>query len=361
MLEVGPGKAYASPRAASLAAQSGDVVRISAGDYRGDAALATWSASNLTICGTGGRARLFADGRNEGGKGIWVLSGRNIAVDSLEFHQAVVPDQNGAGIRAQHSGELRIINSGFFDNENGVLASPGTATITIERSEFARNGRGDGFTHNLYVNAIDRLTVRSSYFHEVRIGHNLKSRARETIIEHSYFMDGTSGTGSYQTDFPNGGRVVLRGNVLQKGPNADNSSMIAYGLEGLSNANRTLALYHNTLVTTYSGGAYLRLASGIDAVSMTANLMAGTGNQALVNGGFASGNVSQSGNVTGLASNIPGATNVSSPNFWPNATLQAQIGLSGTPDAAYTRDAPRPFETRALGSGRVAGAIQSAP
>ena len=55
------------------------------------------------------------------------------------------------------------------------------------------------------------------------------------------------------------------------------------------------------------------------------------------------------------------ATLTSALQQWPNATLQAQIGLSGTPDAAYTRDAPRPFETRALGSGRVAGAIQSAP
>jgi hypothetical protein len=103
------------------------------------------------------------------------------------------------------------------------------------------------------------------------------------------------------------------------------------------------------------------VAGGTATVRLTANLLAGTGNQSLITGGFASGNITQSGNVTGLASNIPGATNVGSPNFWPNATLQAQIGLSGTPDTAYTRDAPRPFETRALGSGRVAGAIQSAP
>lgn len=361
VLEVGPGKALASPRAASLAAQSGDVIRIAAGDYRGDAALATWSASNLTICGTGGRARLFADGRHQSGKGIWVVSGSNIAIDSIAFHDASVPDQNGAGIRAEHGGELRIVNSGFYDNENGILAAPGASTMTIERSEFARNGLGDGYTHNLYVNAIDRLTVRSSFFHQANVGHNLKSRARETVIEHSYFMDGSSGTASYQVDFPNGGRVVLRGNLLQKGPSAQNSNLLSYGLEGLTNSVRTLELFHNTLVSTRSGGAWLSVASGTATVRLTANLLAGTGNQSLVTSGFASGNIAQSGNVSGLASNIPGATNVGSPNFWPNATLQAQIGLAGTPDAAYTRDAPRPYQTRALGSGRVAGAIQSAP
>ena len=48
------------------AAQSGDTIRISAGDYRGSAAVAQWTAGNLTICGVGGRARLFADGRYRG-------------------------------------------------------------------------------------------------------------------------------------------------------------------------------------------------------------------------------------------------------------------------------------------------------
>ncbi|MBL0944984.1 MAG: right-handed parallel beta-helix repeat-containing protein [Hydrogenophaga sp.] len=361
VLEVGPGKPYASPNAASRAAVSGDVIRISAGDYRGAAALATWSASNLTICGTGGRARLFADGLNQSGKGIWVVAGTNIAIDNLEFRGATVPDQNGAGIRAEHGGELRIANSGFYDNENGLLAAAGASTITIDRSEFARNGRGDGYTHNLYVNAIDRLTVRSSFFREARVGHNLKSRARETVIEHSYFMDGTAGTASYQADFPNGGRVVMRGNLLQKGPSAQNANLISYGNEGLSNSVRTLELYHNTLVNTRSGGAWLSLPSGVSTVRLTANLLAGTGNQALTTNGFPSGSVLQTANVTGLASNIPGATNLNAPNFWPDAALQAQIGLAGVPDAAYTQDAPQPYTLRNLGAGRVAGAVQSAP
>jgi len=361
VLEVGPGKAYATPNAASRAAASGDVIRISAGDYRGAAALATWSVSNLTICGSGGRARLFADGVNQSGKGIWVVSGANIAIDNLEFRGATVPDQNGAGIRAEHGGELRIVNSGFYDNENGLLAAAGASTITIDRSEFARNGRGDGFTHNLYVNAIDRLTVRSSFFHEARVGHNLKSRARETIIEHSHFMDGTAGTASYQADFPNGGRVVMRGNLLQKGPNAQNAHLISYGNEGLSNSTRTLELFHNTLVNTRSGGAWLFLPSGVTTVRLTANLLAGTGNQTLTTGGFPGGSVLQTSNVTGLASNIPNATHLNNPDFWPDAALQAQIGLAGVPDAAYTQDAPRPYTLRALGGTRVVGAIQSAP
>jgi hypothetical protein len=39
--------------------------------------------------------------------------------------------------------------------------------------------------------------VRASYFADARIGHNLKSRAAQSVIENSYFMDGPNGTASY--------------------------------------------------------------------------------------------------------------------------------------------------------------------
>ena len=359
VLEVGPGKAYTVPSAAANAAQSGDVIKIAAGDYRGDAA--TWSDSNLTICGVGGRARLFADGNNAQGKGIWVMSGSNITVDNIEFHNATVPDQNGAGIRAEPGASLVIRNSGFYDNQNGILASAGTSTISIDRSEFARNGVGDGQTHNIYVNQIDRLTVTSSYFHEAKIGHNLKSRARESIIQNSYFMDGPTGTSSYLNDFPNGGQVVLRGNVYHKGPNADNPNAISFGAEGLSNPTQSLEMVHNTVTITRSGGAFVSIASGTSSVRLIANLFAGTGNQTFITGGYASGNAAQSGNVTSLATNIAGATSIGSPNFWPNAALQALIALPGVLDPTYTADAPAPYTLRTISGARNAGAIQSAP
>jgi hypothetical protein len=139
VLSVGAGKSFALPSAAAAVAQSGDVIKITAGDYRGD--VATWSSSNLTICGIGGRARLFADGKHAGGKGTWVVSGSNVTIDSIEFHDAKVPDQNGAGIRAEHGGSLTIRNSGFFDNENGIQGGDGAATVTIDRSEFGQAHR----------------------------------------------------------------------------------------------------------------------------------------------------------------------------------------------------------------------------
>ncbi len=359
MLRVGAGQPYTVPSAAAAAAVNGDVIRIAAGTYQGD--VATWNASNITICGDGGRARLFAAGRNAGGKGLWVIRGGNVTLDNIEFHDAKVPDRNGAGIRTEGT-NLTIRNSGFYNNENGILGGFAGSTITIENSEFARNGYGDGYSHNLYIGAVDHLIVRNSFFHEAKIGHQLKSRARQSTIENSYFMDGPNGTASYLTEFPNGGVVVMRGNLLHKGPMADNPIAVAYGQEGLSAPVNTLELSHNTVAMTRLGGTFVVARAGTSSVRMTANVFAGTGSPALWGGSFPLANVVQLGNVQAMASEIPGAANIAAPNFWPNAALQARLQVAGVPDPAYTRDAPAPYRLRTVtGSGRLAGALQSAP
>lgn len=358
-LSVGPGKTYASIAAAASAAANGDVVVIAAGDYVGD--VATWRQSNLTICGDGGRARLHANGRNAAGKGIWVIQGVNVVIDSIEFHGATVPDQNGAGIRAEGNG-LTIVNSGFFDGENGILG-PDAGDLTIVRSEFARNGLGDGYTHNIYVGSANKVTVTASFFHQAKIGHNFKSRAKETRIENSYFMDGPSGTASYQVDTPNGGVVLLRGNLMQKGPNADNSVLVNFGSEGLrSGVEHTLAMTHNTLVSTYYGGTFVNVVAGVNSVTLTANLLAGT-NSPRTYSGVSASKVVESDTVVSTASSLEAPTDVTNPRFWPVGTLLNQTALTKVPDSAYIVDAPRPFVLRdvAAGAGRRVGALQSAP
>ncbi|WP_310564279.1 hypothetical protein [Hydrogenophaga sp.] len=364
VLDVGPGQALATPSAAARVARAGDVVRIAAGDYRGD--VATWTAAGLTICGRGGRARLYADGQSAGGKAIWVVSGANTTIDSIDFFNAKVSDHNGAGIRAQHtSGDLRVVNSGFYDNQNGILSVAGPITITIEGSEFARSDTGTtaALGHNLYIGRIQRLTVRNSFFHEAVRGHNLKSRAQVSVVENSYFMDGPAGRSSYLTDFPDGGQVTLRGNLLHKGPLAENPTAVAFGAESMSvwPAN-TLELSHNTVVMTRSGGYFLRAPAATQSLRLTANAWAGTGSPALLTGGYALGNAVQTGNVSLQATQFPGASVLASPVFWPTAAALPALALVGVPDAAYTHDSPRPYARRAItGATRLAGALQSAP
>jgi hypothetical protein len=356
---VGAGGMFALPSQAAAAARRGDVIRIAAGDYRGD--VATWAPSGLTICGIGGRARLFADGRHAQGKAIWVIAGDDVVVDGVEFHDAKVPDRNGAGIRSEGRG-LTILNCGFYDNENGLLGGSTGSVITIDRSEFARNGFGDGRSHNIYVGRADKLLVTSSFFHGAKVGHNFKTRAAQTRVEGSYFMDGRDGTSSYLFDASNGGAVYLRGNLFHKGPKAESAIAIAYGREGLSHAVNTLELVHNTIVMTRPGGAFVHAVPGTQWLALTANLLAGVADPAVLGGGAPNAVTSRTGNVVLSARRFPRADDRLEPNFWPDEVAASRIVLSAPADASYAFDAPRPLQRRTLqGPASRAGALQGSP
>lgn len=364
VLMVGPGQPYPAPSAAAATTRPGDVIKIAAGDYRGD--VAVWQSSNLTICGVGGRPRLFADGKSAQEKAIWVIGGTDVTVDNIEFRDAKVPDENGAGIRFE-GGNLTVRNSAFFDNEGGILSGNNGGDIVIERSEFGRNGHGDDQSHNIYIGRSNRLIVMNSFFHGAKSGHNLKSRAKETRIENSYFMDGLTGNSSYLADFPNGGVVYLRGNLFHKGPKAENWVAISFGAEGLKWSINTLELVHNTVVMTRPGGYFLKAPAATQLVSLTANLFAGTNNAGLIVGGRSVSDptpvVKQRDNHLTSAEHFRRAVSIASPNFWPSPALLARIGLEGVPDSGYVSDAPQPLASRRIATGarRLIGALQTAP
>jgi uncharacterized protein (TIGR03437 family) len=249
-LPVGPGKPYAKPCAAIAAAARGDIIEIdAAGDYSGD--VCAWATDGLTLRGIGGRARIDAAGRNAQGKGTWVIGGNDTLVENIEFSGATVPDHNGAGIRHQ-GGNLTVRNCYFHDNENGILAgdAPG-GQITVEYCEFANNGFGDGYSHNIYVNHFARFTLRYSYSHHAREGHLVKSRAAENYILYNRLSDEAAGTASYELDLPNGGRSYVIGNLIHQGPKTANSTILSYREEGSHPANPETMLFavNNTFVT----------------------------------------------------------------------------------------------------------------
>ncbi len=265
ILRVGPDKPYKTIREASSAVQDGDTVEVDSGIYRQD--VATWRKNNLTVRAVGGRVHLMAEGANESGKGIWVVQGNDFTVEGIEFSGASVPDQNGAGIRAETSGILTIRNCYFHDNENGILGPNNpNGEMVIENSIFENNGFGDGYSHNMYIGPIRNFTLRSSYSHKARIGHNVKSRARQNHILYNRIMDEGSGNASYQIDLPEGGLSFIIGNIVQQGPLASNNSIISYAAENANAGVLEIYVINNTLVNDRpSGGTFLQMRAGTRA------------------------------------------------------------------------------------------------
>jgi hypothetical protein len=257
---------------------------VEAGTYTND--FATINTA-ITIEGVGGMVHLVATVAPPDGKAI-LTTNTDCTLDSIEFSGAVVPDGNGAGIRYQ-GGNLVIDNCYFHGNQEGLLAaSDPTGTITINNSEFAGNGSGTGYTHNLYVNEIQTLTINNSYFHDAVVGHEIKSRAATTIIENSRIAEGTNGTGSYDIDLPNGGTAIIRNNVIEKGPNSQNSNMIAFGEEGAYTGS-ALTVTGNTAINDHGGGTTMVWNDTGTPAVISGNTAYGLTSGQIVNGPAASG------------------------------------------------------------------------
>lgn len=278
-LQVGPGKQFAAPCAAIAAASAGDTIQIdSSVTYVGD--VCAWSTPSLHLIGVGGaRAHIDAGGQSSQGKAIWVISGANTTVENIEFSGATVVDQNGAGIR-QQADNLTVRNCYFHDNEEGILTDASlTSTIIIEFSEFGFNGFGDGQSHNVYIGNIGTLIFRYNYSHHAKIGHLLKTRAATNIIVANRFSDEATGTSSYQIDVPNGGLTYIIGNVIEQGPNNDNSTFIAYLEEGATtgNPNHQMFVVNNTFANDASTGTFIQPAASALPVVIKNNIFFGPG------------------------------------------------------------------------------------
>ncbi len=324
---VGPSRTYISPNALFLAnvVQNGDIIEIDVADYIGMAAFANWSADNLIIRGVGGRPHLIANGQNLQGKGIWIISGDNATVENIEFSGATVPDENGAGIR-QEGISLTIINCYFHDNENGILTSnPNAGDILVEFSEFSNNGFGDGFTHNIYVGRVNSFTLRYSYMHHAKVGHNVKSRATNNYILYNRIMDEATGNSSRLIDLSNGGFTIIMGNLLMQGPNAPNNNLVGFGLEGLSNNEpHELHFINNTLVNKRTASCiFISIQGGTTIANISNNIFAGIGT--LVNGTTTTMN----NNISD--SNIANMLFTDEANYDYNLTANSPSVNSGTP------------------------------
>lgn len=278
--KVGPNQLYSKPSQVSGLVQDGDTVEIDEGTYLKD--VTRWSKNNLLLRGTGEGAHLNAEQTAYGRKAIWVIAGNNTIVENVEFSNCrdqLNRDKNWAGIRQEGVG-LIVRNCFFHNNDNGILGGGGaTSELIIEHSEFAYNGYGDGYSHNLYIGNIKSLTFSFNYSHHAKVGHELKSRAANNYILYNRIGNEADGTASREIDLPNGGVAIIIGNQIQQGALTSNSGMIGYGLEGLINpAPHQLFLINNTLVNDIQGrGNFVNIKTGTEKYKAYNNIYSGFG------------------------------------------------------------------------------------
>jgi len=345
VLRVGAKRSLEAPSWAADCAKDGDIIEVDAGLYSGD--VAVWTKNDLTIRGVGGRPQIHVGGRSAEGKAIWVVKGRNTTIENFEFSGAQVPDGNGAAIRLEGPG-LIVRHAYFHDNEMGILTGVHPQSdVLIEGSEFANNASQNPRTHNhnIYIGAVRRFTLRSSYVHHARVGHNVKTRARENHILYNRIMDEADGSSSYLIELANGGNGYLIGNVLHQGPRTENSTMVSYGAETLIHPMNELYVVNNTMVNDLPAhGIFVQVHGAPSVVKLINNLLVGKG-RPLVGPGTLLNN---------LTSSDPGFRNRSafdyqllpwSPAIDAGVVPPAANGVALTPVQQYVhmgRSEPRP-------------------
>jgi hypothetical protein len=278
VVRVGPTRAYKTPCAAIAAAHANDVIEIDAATYSGDVCVI--SIAGLTLRGVGGRPKLDAAGHSAEGKAIWVIRNPSTTIENIEFANAVVTDNNGAGIRHER-GNLTIRHCYFDHNQDGILTgADSTSDVVIEFSEFAFSGNTPtpGQEHNMYIGAIHSFTLRGSYSHDVTEGNLVKSRARTNYILYNR-ITGEGGTDSYELDLPNGGRSYVIGNIIEQGASSPNHSIVEYGAEGIPSGRATdLFVVNNTIVNDANAGTFVFVGGAVTTpVTLRNNIFAGPG------------------------------------------------------------------------------------
>jgi len=81
------------------------------------------------------------------------------------------------------------------------------------------------------------------------VGHTVKSRSKETHILYNR-ISGEDGDTSYEINVPNAGRTFIIGNLIEQGPNTQNSTILLYGEDGVPADGRANEIYivNNTFV-----------------------------------------------------------------------------------------------------------------
>ena len=165
------------------------------------------------------------------GKGALVTASPNITIEGFEISGIQVGDGNGACIRLDpNSRDITIKNVYCHDSQDGLLGGF-TGKLVIEDSLFEGNGFDEGQSHGIYLLSGDEAVIRRSRILSTKdAGHSLKSGVQKLLVEDSVIA-ALNSRNSRALDAFAGGDIVLRRNVIQQGPQSDNSEVIGFALE----------------------------------------------------------------------------------------------------------------------------------
>ena len=222
----------------------------------------------ITVDGQRPIIRLPASGASENTEGqglIHLAESEDITIENLDIAGGTSGrvGQGAIFLRGATDATLRHLRVHDFSavKGNGIFGTDGNAgVLRIDGVELGNNGGDTGPQHNVYINpskSDPNFTVwmTGSYTHDTQYGNTFKSRAQVNLIEGNYFQGSLSVDGlqreAYLLDLPEGGRALVRNNVLVKNASGANSNgaLMSYAVEGVDDGREmSLVVEHNTFM-----------------------------------------------------------------------------------------------------------------
>ncbi len=223
------------------AAPSGGMVTVAA-EINGSCAVIGKPLRLVSLRGENGLRAHLAGGVCMG-KAPLVTTAANILIEGFEISGVAVGDGNGACVRLDPgTRNLTLRNVYCHDSQDGLLGAI-AGRLSIEDSLFVGNGFGEGQAHGMYVSGDEAVIRRSQILASKNAGHSLKLGVRKLLVEDSVIA-ALDAHNSRALDAYAGGDIVLRRDVIQQGPQSDNSEIIGIALE----PNRLLPSGHSLLM-----------------------------------------------------------------------------------------------------------------
>jgi hypothetical protein len=216
-----------------------------------------------------------------GGRGPFTFKGRR---------GVTAYSKDAASVNVEIVDHLVLRNLILHESSNGLMVSPKSKNVRVERCHIYDNGNPGSITeHNAYTEC-DGIVFEGNYFgplHDGCSGNNLKDRSAGLVVSYNWIeggnrqLDLVDATGNAALNAsPAYRQTHVFGNVIIEREGDGNNQIVHYGGDsGKTDGYRkgVLYFYHNTVISTRARSvALFRLSSAEETVECHGNILHAT-------------------------------------------------------------------------------------
>lgn len=274
-LHVGPGREFARIEDAIARAASGDRVVVHARENHEayEKVAVVVDVPRIEIVAGEAGVRLSGEGFEYSGVGRvpraivqFDPGASGSSLIGFELTGARNESNNGAGVRINQANGVAIRDCDIHDNDMGVMTNgrteagrgDGARDQRFEGCHIHHNGstREQGYSHNLYLGGESATLVRC-VVEASSAGHNIKSRARTTIIDSCLVRDSANREidlvdAQGFTDCDDSFAMIVNSTILKREASTGNRGVIHFGRDGKADRRGDLTILSSIIVTHYA-------------------------------------------------------------------------------------------------------------